>query len=60
MTRSVLGEIDGLGDRSIEKLYKRFKSLEKIKEASVEELITSGINKRIGEKIYEHFRQDKV
>ena len=60
MTRSVLGEIDGLGDRSIEKLYKRFKSLEKIKEASVEELITSGINKRIAEKIYEHFRQDKV
>ena len=60
MTRSVLIEIDGLGDKSIEKLYKKFKSLKKIQEASVDELVSSGINKRLAESVYAHFRREKV
>jgi len=38
MTTSSLEGIPGIGDRSIEKLFKRFKSIEGIKNATIEEL----------------------
>jgi len=38
MTTSSLEGIPGIGERSIEKLYKRFKSIEGIKNATIEEL----------------------
>ncbi|MFH0759273.1 MAG: excinuclease ABC subunit UvrC [Bacteroidota bacterium] len=38
MTKSALGEIPGIGSKSIEKLYIRFKSLEGIRTAGAEEL----------------------
>jgi len=38
MTTSSLEGIPGIGDRSIEKLFKRFKSIEGIKKATIEEL----------------------
>jgi excinuclease ABC subunit C len=38
MTTSSLEGIPGIGDRSIEKLFKRFKSTEGIKNATIEEL----------------------
>ncbi len=38
MTQSVLENIPGVGSKSIEKLYGRFKSVEGIKKASLNEL----------------------
>jgi excinuclease ABC subunit C len=38
MTSSSLEAIQGIGSSSIEKLFKRFKSLKKIENASLEEL----------------------
>ena len=38
MTTSSLEGIPGIGDRSIERLFKRFKSIEGIKKATIEEL----------------------
>jgi excinuclease ABC subunit C len=38
MTTSSLESVQGIGDRSVEKLFKRFKSIEGIKKATTEEL----------------------
>jgi excinuclease ABC subunit C len=51
-TESSLGEIDGVGEKTAEKLLKHFKSLKKIKEASVEEL-SMLVGKSIAQKIKE-------
>jgi len=55
MTSSSLEEIPGIGANSIEKLFTRFKSMEKIKKASQEELAAEvGLSR--ARKIKEHFK----
>ena len=57
MTRSVLGEIDGIGDKKIKALYAHFRSLDAIRDASIEDLNeVKGISLRDAENIYRHFR----
>lgn len=52
MTKSELDEIEGIGKVKRQALLKQFGSIEKIKNASIEELTNiKGINKKIAEKI---------
>ena len=39
MIQSALEDIPGIGSKSIEKLFKKFKSLERIRAASLDELV---------------------
>jgi len=57
MTSSSLEEIQGIGNQSIEKLFKRFKSLEGIRNASLEEL-SEEIGLSRARKILEHYGKD--
>lgn len=55
---SILDEIEGIGPTRRRALMKHFKSLEALKEASVEELKEApSMNQRAAEKVYEFFRQ---
>ncbi|MDR0846060.1 MAG: excinuclease ABC subunit UvrC [Lactobacillales bacterium] len=54
--QSELDEIEGVGPKRRKQLMKHFKSLKKIKEASVEELAASGIPERLAQEIYRHWR----
>jgi len=56
-TKSALKDIKGVGDKSVVKLLKYFKSIEKIKEASMEE-IAIVVGKSIAQKIYENINPD--
>ena len=58
-TKSALKDIKGVGDKSVVKLLKHFKSIEKIKEASMEE-IAIVVGKSIAQKIYENIREKTV
>ena len=52
--KSELDEINGVGKILKKRLIKRFKSIQKIKEASLQELMTvNGINEKIAYKIKE-------
>lgn len=52
LTKSVLDEIDGIGEVKKKALLKHFGSVEKIKKASIEELMeVKGITKDIAEEI---------
>ena len=52
MTKSALDEIEGIGKVKRDELLKHFGSVEKIKQASIEELVqVKGINKNMAEKI---------
>lgn len=58
MTNSSLEGISGIGAQTIEKLYQQFKSLEAIREASIEELSTEiGLSR--ARKIFEYFQQER-
>ena len=56
MTSSSLEEIPGIGNSSIEKLFKRFKSLEGIRNASLEEL-SAEVGHSRARKIEDHFKK---
>lgn len=57
LTASILDTIPDIGDKTKKLLLKHFGSIEKIKEASVEELISAeGIGEKTAQKIYEFFR----
>ncbi len=57
MVRSELLNIEGVGQKRVDALFKHFKSLKKIKSASVEELSSvKGIDKKTAENIYLYFR----
>jgi excinuclease ABC subunit C len=58
MTSSSLEGLAGIGDQSIEKLFKRFKSLDGIKNASLEELSEEIGRLRAGI-IVRHFKEEK-
>ena len=54
--RSVLDDIEGIGPARRKSLMRRFKSLEAIREASLEELSsTEGMNRRAAESVYGFF-----
>lgn len=53
-TRSVLESVQGLGTKTIEKLYKQFKSLDSIKKANLEEL-TAVIGKSKAKAVNDYF-----
>ena len=54
--RSVLSEIDGVGDATAKKLLKHFGSIKKIKEATLDDLKSAKVNSKTAEKIIEYFR----
>lgn len=56
---SELNAIPGIGDKTIEQLFIYFKSFNKIKEASLENL-TSLIGNDKGNRVYSYFNQDKI
>ncbi len=57
MVKSELLNIEGVGQKRVEALFKHFKSLKKIKNASVEELSSvKGIDKKTAENIYLYFK----
>ena len=54
ITKSKLDEIDGIGEIKKKELLKKFKTIEKIKEATIEELTeVNGINEGLAKKIKE-------
>ncbi len=58
MTKSALDEISGIGGKRKKALLNHFGSTEKIKEASVEDLLrVGGINKKVATKIWESLRK---
>ena len=53
---SVLDDIDGIGETRRKALMRRFKSLEAIRDASVEELAgTEAMNRAAAQKVYDFF-----
>ena len=58
MIHSSLEEIGGIGSKSIEQLFKHFKSLSKIKAATVEQL-TEVVGKSRAERIFTHFKSNE-
>ena len=57
--RSVLDDIEGIGPARRKALMRRFKSLEAIRDASLEELSsTEGMNRRAAESVYRFFHGD--
>ena len=58
LEKSVLDEIDGVGPKRKQALFKHFKSIEDIKKASVEELAqVIGMDKKTAENIYNFFNK---
>jgi excinuclease ABC subunit C len=55
---SILTDIDGIGDNTAEKLLSKFKSLKKIREATLEE-ISSIIGRDKAEKVYNALKEKK-
>lgn len=55
--RSILEDIPGIGEKRRKALMRYFKSLEKIREATVEELmVPEGMNEKAAESVYRFFR----
>lgn len=55
---SILDDIEGIGPARRKALMRRFKSLEAVRDASLEELeSTEGMNKRAAESVYTYFRE---
>ena len=58
LTKSSLDDIPGVGEKRKKALLSHFKSIEDIKNASVEELAkVEGLNKSVAENIYDYFRK---
>ena len=58
LTKSSLDDIPGVGEKRKKALLSNFKSIEDIKNASVEELSqVEGLNKNVAENIYNYFRK---
>jgi excinuclease ABC subunit C len=58
--KSVLNEIEGVGQKRQIALHRHFKSLDKIKAATIEELAAvTGINKSVAQSIFDYFHEEK-
>lgn len=56
LTKSILDEIDGVGEKRKKSLLNHFKDIESIKKASFEEILeVDGMNKKVAENIYNFF-----
>ena len=55
---SVLDEIEGVGPKRKQQLLKQFKSVKKIREASVEQLMEANIPAKLAQSIYEFFQSE--
>lgn len=56
MTKSILSEIEGIGAKKIDILYRHFKSINALQSATLEELsAVKGISQRDAENIYSYF-----
>ena len=61
MTQSLLNEIEGVGEKRRLKLMQHFKSIEKIREATIEALAeVEGMNRRTAEKVYAYFHGEST
>ena len=56
---SVLDSIEGVGPKRKQQLLKHFKSVKKIREASIEQLIEAGIPTKQAKKIFDFFQQQE-
>lgn len=54
--KSVLDEITGIGSKRKKALLKYFKAIRNIEQASVEELIKAGLDKRSADAVYSYFK----
>lgn len=60
MFRSVLDNIEGVGEKRKKYLLRHFGSVDEIKKASIEELTQAeSINRKVAENIYNYFRKNK-
>jgi excinuclease ABC subunit C len=57
LTQSQLGEIDGVGEKTVQSLLRKFKSVKNIKKLSIEEL-QEFAGKAKGKIIFEHFNKN--
>ncbi len=56
MTKSILSEIDGIGPKKIDALYRAFRSIDAIERATIEQIMAvKGISRRDAENIYLYF-----
>jgi excinuclease ABC subunit C len=58
MTKSLLEDIPGVGPKSIERLFIRFKSVEGIRKASLE-LLAEELGRSRALKVQKHFEKSK-
>ncbi len=58
MKGSTLYEIDGVGEKTVKKLLRSFKSIANIKAATVDELRAVGISRKAAQNIYTHFNKN--
>lgn len=60
MFKSELDDIKGIGEKRKVELLKHFESIDKIKKASLEELVeVKGMNRAVAEELYDHFNKEK-
>ncbi|WP_406241787.1 excinuclease ABC subunit UvrC [Tissierella carlieri] len=60
MFKSELDDIKGIGEKRKVELLKHFESIDKIKKASLEELVeVKGMNRAVAEELYNHFNKKK-
>lgn len=60
LTKSILDDIQGIGEKRKKALMSHFKNVEVIKEATFEELLeVEGMNKSIAENVYNFFRKEE-
>ncbi len=60
MFKSELDDIKGIGEKRKVELLKHFQSIDRIKNASIEELAeVKGMNKLVAEELYNHFNKEK-
>ena len=60
MLKSELDHIKGIGKKRKAALLKHFRTVDNIKNASVEELVqVDGMNRKVAEDLYNYFRNNK-
>ncbi|HBF4557176.1 excinuclease ABC subunit UvrC [Clostridioides difficile] len=61
LTKSILDDIQGIGEKRKKSLLNHFKDVEAIKKATMEELLeVDGMNKSIADNVYNFFRKEEI
>lgn len=58
MFTTVLDEVEGIGEKRKRRLLKHFGSLKRLKEATVDEIVTAGIPKKIAQALYDRLQEE--